>query len=222
MALPSGQGSGTTQGGAPAGSTGSPSASGATTAPSSLEATPVTSKNLPAATDLVFGDQAYTVAETYRGDGQAPVAACQTMGWQDAGPNAVWTRTYNGKDGRFAGGTSVASFASHADAVAAMERMADGFAGCGRRMVAQNPDLLTSFTEKVVPLTFPNGHPGHAVTLNLTDGETGTRSAVSTGVVATGTHVAIISIRSTDNPRAAADSRPIEDTLARSLVPLAR
>ena len=100
--------------------------------------------------------------------------------------------------------------------------MADGFAGCGRRMVAQNPDLLTSFTEKVVPLTFPNGHPGHAVTLNLTDGETGTRSAVSTGVVATGTHVAIISIRSTDNPRAAADSRPIEDTLARSLVPLAR
>ena len=104
MALPSDQGSGTTQGGAPAGSTGSPSASGATTAPSSLEATPVTSKNLPAATDLVFGDQAYTVAETYRGDGQAPVAACQTMGWQDAGPNAVWTRTYNGKDGRFAGG----------------------------------------------------------------------------------------------------------------------
>ena len=104
MALPSGQGSGATQGGAPAGSTGSPSASGATTAPSSLEATPVTSKNLPAATDLVFGDQAYTVAETYRGDGQAPVAACQTMGWQDAGPIAVWTRTYNGKDGRFAGG----------------------------------------------------------------------------------------------------------------------
>ncbi|GAA1394781.1 hypothetical protein [Luteococcus peritonei] len=214
-ALPSGQGSsgGNTAGGK---ATGSASASRSTEA-----ATPVSRANLPTGQDLVFGDQVFTPGETYQGDGQAPVAACQTMGWESFKPNTIWTREYADAQGNMTGGASIASFASHAQAVAAMEKMGAGLTGCGKRMTTQNPDLLTNFTEKATPLTFPGGRTARTVTLNLTDGETGTKFAVSTGVVATGTHVAIISIRSIDNPPATADSRAIEDTLARSLVRLA-
>lgn len=194
------------------------SSSGTSTQGTTTKATPVTQANLPRHHDIRLdtANLGLSTVDTYPGDGQAPISPCMQFGWSKSKPNTIITREYKaGEKGKWAA-ASVASYATHAQAVAAAEAMGASLQQCGPRMVASNPDLLVKTDEKFRKLTLASGEPAQVVAVNATDGETGLHLFVTTGVTVTGTHVELVTM-TLSGMQAPYDTRPMVETLNRTV-----
>lgn len=196
VASPTAAATATAQGsGSPSLSTSTGSASASSTVQSSHEgATPVTRDNLPQATDITFDGESFTTTRTDDGEGQGTLFDCQRHSWSELGGQHVFTREFTSTVGADEAGTAragIASFATHAAALRAVQEMANGFTGCAARVRAQYPDLTTVKASQG-RATLDGGQVAHLVALNTADGESGQPGVQEGAVFATGTHVELL------------------------------
>ncbi|MEL4504932.1 hypothetical protein AAEX63_08865 [Luteococcus sp. H138] len=181
------------------------------------KATPVVKADLPRHHDLLLDGRnaGFRTTTTYRGDGQYPVSPCMQFGWKKFKPNTILTRTYVTRDGNRAA-ASIASFKTHKQAVAAADAMGKALPGCGKRMIRSNPDLLLKHVEYNRTITLRSGERARVNAVNITDGETGNRGFVTTGVTVTGTHVEVVTM-GFGEMQAVYDTRDMVSTLQRTV-----
>lgn len=187
-------------------------------------ATKVTVADLPRTSDLVLGSVRFSVIDRGRGEGEYPVSACQTTSWHKLGANATFVGSYQARAGRGASSgivgsaeSTVASFRTHARAVAAGKKMAAGFTGCVAR-VQKGEAKGTHVTGSVRRVTLPSGQVATVSVVN-TVSRTGIGVELA-GVVVTGTHAEIVAIHLAEEDEVYGTA-PIKNTLARSVRTLA-
>lgn len=105
------------------------------------KATPVTVRNLPAASQLKVYDMKVESLQTLKGHHKLYTNQCQTKHWSDFKPNAEFTRFFGFTDAHTKawsgyGGASIASFRTHAAAVKAADQMFAGFA-CAKHLTQE-------------------------------------------------------------------------------------
>lgn len=186
-----------------------------------LPATPVTAADLPTKADMKHVNDAtnYSAGAVRKGDIPRAQMACATFGWAKFKPNTVLNRQYTAR-GPVRAQASVASFSTHAKAVAAAKSMGGQFKGCAARIVAANPDITHDYEEYRRTVVLPTGQTAYLWTLNARDGEAGRRFIVTSGVVATGTHVELVQFNF-GSTNGSLDTRNIQQVMASAVKTLA-
>lgn len=186
-----------------------------------LPATRVTTADLPTSTDLRFPGIAFHAAGTGRGEGQAPTSVCQTRGWVASRPTASFVRDYVAYANRSNVGTataSIASFSTHAQALAAARNVAAGFTGCNARFLRTQP-RGTEVHSQLRTVTLAGGQK--ATVFSLNSQAPGQEAQLEeAGVVVTGTHTEIVAIHLSEM-QALYGTDEITNTLNRSVRTLA-
>lgn len=184
-------------------------------------ATRVTTADLPTATDLRFPGIVFHAGGTDRGEGQAPTSVCQTRTWAASHPTASFVRDYSAVANRSTVGSataSIASFRTHAQALAAARNVASGFTGCSARFLATQP-RGTEVHSSLRTITLTGGQKATVFSLNS---QAPGQDAMleEAGVVVTGTHAEIVATH-LDHMQALFGTTEITTTLAHGVRTLA-